>query len=31
MKRILCVSLMILLTQSAYAAALPGDSAEGSA
>lgn len=29
MKRILCVSLTILLTQSAYAAALPGDSAAG--
>jgi hypothetical protein len=29
MKRILCVSLMILLTPSAYAAALPGDSADG--
>ena len=29
MKRILCISLMILLTPSAYAAALPGDSADG--
>ncbi len=29
MKRILCISLMILLTPSAYAAALPGDSAGG--
>ena len=29
MKRILCISLMILLTPSAYAAALPGDSANG--
>ncbi len=29
MKRILCVSLMILLTPGAYAAALPGDSAAG--
>lgn len=29
MKRILCVLLMTLLTQSAYAAALPGDSAAG--
>jgi cytochrome c553 len=29
MKRILCVSLTILLTQSAYAAPLPGDSAAG--
>ena len=29
MKRILCISLMVLLTPSAYAAALPGDSANG--
>ena len=29
MKRILCISLMILLTPSAYAATLPGDSANG--
>jgi len=29
MKSILCVSLLILLTPSAYAAALPGDSADG--
>ena len=30
MKSILCVSLLILLMPSAYAAELPGDSAEGS-
>ena len=30
MKSILCLSLLILLTPSAYAAELPGDSAEGS-
>jgi hypothetical protein len=30
MKCILCVSLLILLMPSAYAAALPGDSADGS-
>jgi mono/diheme cytochrome c family protein len=29
MKSILCVSLLILLTPSGYAASLPGDSAEG--
>jgi len=29
MKSILCASLLILLTPSAYAASLPGDSAEG--
>ena len=29
MKSILCVSLLILLMPSAYAAALPGDSADG--
>ena len=29
MKSILCPSLMILLIQSAYAASLPGDSADG--
>ena len=29
MKSILCISLMILLMPSAYAAALPGDSADG--
>ncbi len=29
MKSILCVSLLILLMPSAYAAVLPGDSAEG--
>jgi CxxC motif-containing protein (DUF1111 family) len=29
MKAILCVSLLILLTPSAYAASLPGDSANG--
>ena len=29
MKIILCVSLLILLTPSAYAAELPGDSADG--
>jgi hypothetical protein len=29
MKGILCVSLLILLMPSAYAAALPGDSADG--
>jgi cytochrome c553 len=29
MKSILCASLLIVLTSSAYAASLPGDSAEG--
>jgi hypothetical protein len=30
MKRVLCVSLLLLLMPSAYAAELPGDSADGS-
>jgi cytochrome c5 len=29
MKSILCVSLLVLLTPTAYAASLPGDSANG--